>query len=110
MSTQLPLRVRRFIVIAFCATFAVFGLFLFVIPFADSDTTFTSVCFYTVMAVSWPILVAGAVCGEGPPVSVAIFLFGCIATGMFWAFIVELIFMIKKRLWANKSLDKIISK
>jgi len=105
MTTPFPLSIRRLIIVAFCVTIAVIGLTIFLIPFSDSDTTFTSVCTIAVMVVLWPICVGELIYGGGPPVSAAIFWIGCIATGLFWACIVELVFKVKRRLWPNKPLE-----
>jgi hypothetical protein len=100
MTTSLPLRVRRFIAVAFCATLAVAGMFFlvfFVFPDTRPPTHFEDFCFYVWAVASWPLSVVWSMSQLDPPLVVIILL--TIASGLFWAFVVELFFVVKKRMW-----------
>jgi hypothetical protein len=110
MSNPLPFRVRRFIAVAFCAQLAVFGLYFIPLLFidVDSQTTLGGIWFTVSLVALWPLVVSCAFIFHGdPPPIVGILLW--IVSGLFWAFLVELLFMTKKRIWPHKPQDKINS-
>src|SRR5581483_1182758 len=102
MSTSLPLRINRFIVVAVCATLAMVGLF-FIVFFVFSDTTpptpFEYCCTIVWAVASWPLSAVWSVLQEDPPLVVIIPLW--IASGLFWAFIVELLLTVKRWVWPD---------
>ena len=103
MTTPLPFRVRRFIAVAFCAQLAVFGIYF--IPLllidVDSQTTLAGIWFIASMVALWPLFVSGVfIFHEDPPPIVGILLW--IISGLFWAFLVEVLFIVKARMWPNK--------
>jgi hypothetical protein len=88
---------------------AVFALFMFPFLFTDIDsqTKFTGICFTVFLVAAWPITVCAFIFHVDPPPVVSLFLW--IFSGLFWACLVELLFMTKKRIWPHKPLDKINS-
>jgi hypothetical protein len=86
-------RVKRFVAVAICATLAVAGMFFiefFVFPDIRPPTHFED-CFFWVWAVaSWPLSIVWSMSQLDPPWVVIILL--TIASGLFWAFVVELLF------------------
>jgi hypothetical protein len=87
------MNIRRFIIVAFSATLVSAGLFFLVVlcfPDVTPLTTFEKIwtCVWAVF--SWPIIIAALLFREDPPLIVCILLW--IVTGLFWAFIVELLF------------------
>jgi hypothetical protein len=110
MTMSLPLRVGRFIAVAFCMALAAGGLVLLVCLFPDSRplTVFENICVYVSAVVSWPFFVFAAFNPASDPSFVVCILLS-IASGLFWAFIVELLLMAKKRLLLQMPVDKINS-
>jgi hypothetical protein len=99
-------RVKRFVAVAICATLAVAGMFFvefFVFPDTRPPTHFEDFFFWVWAAASWPLSVVWSMSQLDPPLVVIILL--TIASGLFWAFVVELFFVVKKRMWPNKSLQ-----
>lgn len=85
-------------IVAICATLAIAGMFFiefFVFPDATPPTHFEDCWFYVWAVVSWPLSVVWLMSRQDPPLKVMIFL--TIASGLFWAFFVELVFMVKSR-------------
>jgi hypothetical protein len=106
MTTSPPLRNIRFVVVAVCATLAAVGLsFLvfFVFPDVAPPTRFESFCTALWAVISWPLIVACLILRGDPPLVVVILLW--IASGLFWAFVVELLLGLKRRRWPNQSLQ-----
>jgi hypothetical protein len=98
MTMSLPLRIGRFVVVAICATLAVAGMFyveFFVFPDTTTPTPFEDVWFYIWAVASWPLSVVWSMSRLDPPLMVIILL--TIASGLFWAFFIELFFMVKRR-------------
>ncbi|MGO8766406.1 MAG: hypothetical protein ACLQSR_14870 [Limisphaerales bacterium] len=85
-------------IVAICATLAVAGMFFvefFVFPDITPPTRFED-CWFCVWAVaSWPLSVVWCMSRQDPPLMVIILL--TIASGLFWSFFVELVFMVKRR-------------
>jgi hypothetical protein len=102
MTTSPPLRVGRFIAVAFCVTLAAAGLSFLVLSFPDTvpPTTFENICTYVCLVVSWPLFVVSAFMLHEDP-SLVVYILLWIASGLFWAFIVELFLVVKKRMWPN---------
>jgi hypothetical protein len=110
MTISPPLRVGRFIAVAFCMTLVAAGLSLFVLFIPDNPppTTFENICSWVWLVVSWPLCVDSVFFQHEDP-SLFVFILLCIASGLFWAFIVELLLMAKKRILPHKPLEKLIS-
>src|SRR5579862_610550 len=106
MTTSPTLRVGRFLAVAFCVTLAGACLGFLVLSFPDArpPTTFENICTWVWLVVSWPVFVDSAFTPHKDP-SIFVFVLLLIASGLFWAFIVELFFVVKKRMWPNKSLQ-----
>lgn len=106
MTISLPMRIKRFVVVAVCATLAVVGLF-FLVFFAFPDTIpptpFEYFCTIGWAVASWPLSVVWSMLEEDPPLVVVGPLW--IASGLFWAFVVELLLVVKRRMWPNATLD-----
>ena len=97
MTTALSFKTRRFIIVAVCATIAIFSLSIFSIPYWDDDSVFSWIIICAWLVFGWPIAVAESLYGGGPPVSAALFGIGCILAGFFWAGIVELFSRVWRR-------------
>ena len=103
---SLPSRIKRFVAVAVCATLAVGGMFyvvFFVFPDTTPQTPFEDFCTDVWAVASWPLSVVWSMSREDPSLVVIILL--TIASGLFWAFIVELFIIVKSWLWPNKSLQ-----
>ncbi len=101
-----PSRVKIFVAVAVFATLVVLGLFFlvfFIFPDTTPPTRFEYFCTIIWAVASWPLAVVWSMSKEDPSMVVIILL--SIASGLFWAFILELLFTIKRRLWPNKSLQ-----
>jgi len=106
MTMSIPFRVKRFVIIAVFATVAVVGLFVlvfFVFPDIAPPTPFESFCTFVWIVASWPVAVVWSMLQKDPPLVVFIALW--IASGLFWAFIVELFLMARRRLRTKAPLD-----
>jgi len=70
---------------------AIFGLYMFLILCTDWDspTPFDNFCFGVLCLVAWPFVVWEFMVGEHPSIFFAL---GILTTGLFWAFIMELLF------------------
>lgn len=106
MSTSPPSRVKRFVAVAVFATLLVLGLFFlvfFIFPDTTPPTRFEYFCTIVWAVASWPLAVVWYGSKEDPSIAVIILL--TIASGLFWAFIFELLLTIKRRVWPKKSLQ-----
>src|SRR5882724_1405209 len=108
MTTPLPVRVRRFIFVSIFVTISLIGLFILMCSFPDSDlppyppdTIFQRISTFVCLIGSWPIIILAILLHRDPPAVLWLPLW--LATGMFWAFILELCFVVKGRMWPNKS-------
>ena len=92
------MNIRRFVILAISVTLLVSGMF-FVEFFVFSDilppTTFENVWFWIWAVASWPLSVAWTMSQRDPSWTVLILL--TITSGLFWAFMVELLFKFKER-------------
>jgi hypothetical protein len=86
------------VIVAICATLAIAGMF-FVEFFVFSDITpptpFEDCWFFVWAVASWPLSVIWCMSRQDPSLTVIILL--TIASGLFWAFFVELFFVVKRR-------------
>jgi phage shock protein PspC (stress-responsive transcriptional regulator) len=90
--------IRRFMVMTVCMTVAAFALFyveFFIFPDARPATIFEQLFTWVWTVFSWPLSVVWLMSPKDPPIIVFIFLW--IATGLFWAFVVELFLKLKAR-------------
>jgi hypothetical protein len=90
--------VRRFTVTTVCMTFTAFGLFLiefFIFPDTRPTTTFEWSFTWIWTVFSWPLAAVWLTSEKDP--SLVVFVFLWIATGLFWAFVVEIFFKLKAR-------------
>jgi hypothetical protein len=103
--TTMPRPIKRFIVVAICSTLAIAGMF-FVEFFVFSDITpptpFENCWFYVWAVASWPLSVVWLMLQQDPSLMVIILL--TVVSGLFWAFLVELLFAAKERMWQNITL------
>jgi hypothetical membrane protein len=93
-----PSRIIRFVVVAFCATLAIAGMFFVefgMFPDTTPPTPFEDVWFYIWAVASWPLSVVWFISKLDPPLLYIILL--TIASGLFWAFIVELLIRVGRR-------------
>jgi hypothetical protein len=109
MTNPRPLKFWRFVAIAFCATLAAFGLTFLVFSFPDTrpPTHFENICTWIWAVFSWPLIVSAFFSHthtEEPPLIVYILLW--IVSGLFWAFIMELIFKLKAKTGKISNQDK----
>jgi hypothetical protein len=91
-------RVKRFVAVAICATLAIAGMFFvefFLFPDIPPPTPFEDCWFYLWAAASWPLSIVWSMSKQDPPLMVIILL--TIASGLFWAFIVELFIRVRRR-------------
>ena len=95
---SLPSGIKRFVAVAVCATLVVGGMF-FVVFFVFTDTTpttpFEYFCTIVWAVASWPLSVVWSMSQKDPPMVVIVLL--TIASGLFWAFIVELFIRVRRR-------------
>jgi predicted neutral ceramidase superfamily lipid hydrolase len=98
MSASQTMRARRFIVVAFCMTLAAVGLAFLVFSFPDTrpPTFFESICTWVWVAVSWPLCIYSAFTPHQDP-PLAVFILLAFASGLFWAFIIELLIRARRR-------------
>jgi hypothetical protein len=98
MTNSQSLRVWRFLAIAFFATFVVFGLNFLVFSFPDTrpPTHFENIWTYIWIVFSWPLVVLCSIFHNGGD-DLVFYILGWIGSGLFWAFIVELIFKLKSK-------------
>jgi hypothetical protein len=85
-------------IVAICATLAVAGMFFvefFVFPDWRPPTPFEDCWFYVWAVASWPLSVVWSMSRQDPPLTVIILL--TIASGLFWALIVELLISARRR-------------
>jgi hypothetical protein len=97
-------RVQRFVIVAVCATLAVFGLFyveFFVFPDTTPPTRFQNIWFMVWAVAAWPLSLVWMMSEKDPPMSVIILL--QIASGLFWAIIAEWLITVKRRMRPGKS-------
>ena len=90
------MNLRRFVIVAICAALAAFGLFyivFFLYPDVPPPTRIQTVWNYVWMVYSWPLIVVWSMSDKDPPWGV--FILSWFATGLFWAFVVELLFKLK---------------
>jgi hypothetical protein len=80
-----------------------FYVVFFVFPDTTPQTPFEDFCTDVWAVASWPLSVVWSMSREDPSLVVIILL--TIASGLFWAFIVELFIIVKSWLWPNKSLQ-----
>ena len=83
-------------VMTVCMTITAFALFyveFFIFPDARPATTFEQLFAWIWMVFSWPLSVVWSMSQKTPPLIVFVSLW--IATGLFWAFVVELFFKLK---------------
>jgi hypothetical protein len=105
MTISLPFKIRRFVIIAICATLVVSGMFFvefFVFPDIAPPTPFENAWFCVWAVASWPLSVVWFMSQRDPSLMALILL--TTASGLFWAFIVELFFKLKgqrKRIISN---------
>jgi hypothetical protein len=102
MTMLLPSRIKRIVVVAICATLVVAGMFFvefFVFPDTTPPTHFEDFFFYVWAVASWPLSVVWSISQRDPSLMVIILL--TIASGLFWAFIVELLLAVKRRMRPN---------
>ena len=105
------MRLRRVIISSLCAMAVVFGLFLWLVLWYDDimpqdkdyppsfvEQAFSWVC---VLAM-WPFWITEMILGHDPEHRIY-WLFLWIVTGLFWAFIIELFFIVRGRMRPNKS-------
>jgi hypothetical protein len=106
------MKTRRFIISTICVMFVGLGLFLWLIygfpdhiVSSDPAPTFgEEVLRYVCMVTLWPFAVTSLILHGDPPLRIY-WLLLWIATGVFWALIIELLFIVKRRLRPNKSLQ-----
>jgi len=85
-------------IVAICATLAVAGMFFIefcVFPDITPPIPFQDFWFYLWAVASWPLSVVWSMSKLDPPLMVIILL--TIASGLFWAFIVELFIRVRRR-------------
>jgi hypothetical protein len=98
MTVSLLSRIKRFVLVAVCATLAIAGMFFvefFVFPDTTPPTRFEDLWFYLWAVASWPLSVVWFISKRDPPLIVIILL--TIVSGLFWAFIVELFIRVRRR-------------
>jgi hypothetical protein len=97
MTAPLPFRVRRFIAVTFCSLLAIAGVFMFMCLFTDLDSPsiLGSICFYFLVVAMWPAVLWALILHGDPPVFASLFLF--VMSGLFWASVVDLFFVLRKR-------------
>jgi hypothetical protein len=107
MTAPLSFRVGRFIAVAFCAAVAAGGLYLLVCLLPDSRplTAFENIFVYVGAVVAWPFDVEAMFHRDIDP-SLVVCILLSIASGLFWAFIVELIFKLKVKAGQISNQDK----
>ena len=98
------MNIKRFIIATLCATFAAFCLTVLVFSFPDyrEPTPFENICTDIWIVFSWPLIAIGSLLvleyppfiHQDPPI---FYILSWIATGLFWAFIMEMFFKFKKR-------------
>jgi hypothetical protein len=97
MTMSLRTRMKRFLAVAICVTIAVACMFFvefFVFPDTTAPTPFEDFWFYVWAVASWPLSVVWSRSQQDPPLVVIVLL--TIASGLFWAFIAELLSAVKK--------------
>ena len=97
MTAPLPFRVRRFIAATFCSLLAIFGVYMFMCLFTDLDTpsVLGSVFFIFLVIAMWPLMVCCFFLHGDPPA--VVFLLLLLISGLFWAGVVDLFFVLRKR-------------
>jgi hypothetical protein len=97
MTAPLTIKVRRFIAVAFCAAVAAGGLVLLVCLLPDSRplTAFENIFVYFSVVIAWPFCVEALFKQNADP-SLVVCILLSIASGLFWAFVVELFFILKR--------------
>ena len=98
MTTSPKLRVGRFLAVAFSMTIAAAGLTILWFSFPDTrpPTMFENICGYVCLVVSWPLFAMSVFMRNiGDPPLFYILLW--ITSGLFWAFVVELFFRVRRR-------------
>jgi hypothetical protein len=98
MSASQTMKAGRFIAVASCVTLAAVGLAFLVFSFPDArpPTALESICTWAWLVVSWPLCAYSAFTPhQDPPLVVFILL--AMASGLFWALIVELLIRARRR-------------
>jgi hypothetical protein len=105
MANPRTLKIWRFVAVAFCATLAAFGLTFLVFSFPDTrpPTHFESICTWVWAAFSWPLVLSSFFCKED---SLIVYILSWIVSGLFWAFIVKLLFKVKAKTGKISNQDK----
>ena len=91
-------RIKGFVFVAICATLVVAGMFFIefgVFPDITPPTPFEDFGFCLWAVADWPLSVVWSMSKLDPPLMVIILL--TIASGLFWAFIVELFIRVRRR-------------
>jgi hypothetical protein len=91
-------RGRRFVASMICAMFAPFAIFISMVMFTDWDTSsfYGDTCFVILLVAEWPIVLSAYFFRhDDPPMIVFLFLY--FISGLFWAGIVDLFFVWRKR-------------
>ena len=99
-------RIKRFATVAVCVTLAAVGMFyveFFVFPDTIPSTPFEDCWFWVWTVISLLLSLVWMMSQKDPPVIVMILL--TIASGLFWASIVELFITVRRRLRPGKSLQ-----
>jgi hypothetical protein len=99
MTTSPTLRVGRFLAVAFIVTVVAAGLTILWFSFPDTrpPTLFESICGYVCLVVSWPLFAMSVFAHNGSDPQLFVFILLWISSGLFWAFVVELFFRIRRR-------------
>ena len=82
---------------AFCTLLTIFGVFMFMLMFTDLDSPsiLGSICFYFLGVAMWPAVLCALILHGDPPVFASVFLF--VFSGLFWAGVVDLFFVLRRR-------------
>ena len=107
MTNPQPLKVWRFVPVAFCAALVAFGLTFLVFSFPDTipATHFENICTLIWAVFSWPLCVLCSIFHNGGD-DLIVYILGWIVSGLFWAFIVELIFKMMVKTGKISNQDK----
>jgi|SRR5215469_1352710 len=98
------MNIKRFIIVTLCATLAAYCLSILVFSFPDfRPTPIENFCTDIWAVYSWPLiaivslldLIDHPFINEDPPI---LYILWWLATGLFWALIVELLFKFKARM------------
>ena len=99
-----PMKTRRFIISSICAMLVVLGLFLWLVlgfpdhmnPTDPPPTVGREILRFVCMIACWPFAITSLILHGDPPLLIY-WLLLWVATGAFWAFIIELFIILRSR-------------